>query len=152
MTVDNWIALGAILATLAAPVIMVLLEYKLNNKNKGEKETQPLIVRRPRTATTRTLGLLLFAVPTATLSYELFSAAPVTRLTILIISLSIASILFMLVMGYIGRIIGILEDFTTLHREHVGINREVLGILGRRNKKKRRLTQPSTGRAKAARR
>ncbi len=153
MTIDNWIALGAVAATILAPIIKVLFEFALKRGAKTKTTKKLEIVKRPRTIWRRVLNWVLFLVPSVTLITEFLSTDPVTRNTVFIVSLAVASLLFMVVTEIIYQVFGILRSFLRLHEKQASVSEKIVNTLNStRSKNQKRLTRSSTGRSKAARR
>lgn len=126
MTTENWIGVGAILATLLAPVVKFLLERKPTRRSKQESEERKLS---PEPFGRRVINWFLFLIPSASLLVEFLSNDPVTRKTVFVVSASIASILAMVLIDFTHRIVTILERHDDLHKSHASMDHKLIDVL-----------------------
>lgn len=153
MTTENWIAVAAIIATLIAPIIKVILEKKVF-REASQQERKPKERGEPR-KTKRgwrdVLGWLLFVVPAATLAKELLSSEPLSRYSVFAISISVASLLFMVMLqiftDMIIRLLDVQVESISLHGKQLDLSKQLINVFKRdRDSKKRRSTMSSARR------
>lgn len=146
MTTENWIAVAAIVATLIAPIIKVILEKKVfREASKQEKKPKEGGERKKtKWGWKNILGWLLFLVPVATLAKELLSSEPLSRYSVFAISISVASLLFMVMLQiFTDMIIRLLEvqvESISLHVKQLDLSKKLINAFKRdRNSKKKHL-------------
>jgi len=153
MTADNWFAVGLIVATILAPIVKVFFEFVLKRRTKTKGKIERGLKKRPRINWHLGLNLLYFLAPSTVLIIEAFSTDPVTRYTVFIVSLAIASLFFLIMMEFLYQVFvilrGYIESHTWFRKKVVNILNSMLDSMLGKNLK--RPTRPSTGRAKAVR-
>jgi C4-dicarboxylate transporter len=132
MSFDNWITIigvsvAAVTAILASILAILFQRYLARRDAKMEQRNEQVT---PQTRwKDKALRVLFFAMPTISLVIELFSRAPINRLSIFLISMSVASILLLVFIQSLTPILkGILQiqrNLADLHFHHFEITKSI---------------------------
>ncbi len=126
MSANGLIALAAVVVTCATN-ILVAYWHRKQIRQIEEFRRDPSVGLRPPPSRFWVFvkmhrGVILgTGVPGILLCYYLGQTGPITRATVLVIAVCVASILFALVLDLVRRLLGVVEAIAELQAKHLGI-------------------------------
>lgn len=132
MTFDNWITIigvsVAAVTAILAPILAILFQRYLARRDEKMEQRNEQITPQTRWKD-KALRVLFFAMPTISLVIELFSKAPINRLSIFLISMCVASILLLVFIQSLTPVLkGMLQiqrNLSDSHFRHLEITKSI---------------------------